>query len=160
MGLFLDLTRGAVGGALGTWVMDLATTAMMERQSPAVSAREADARPNGKSSVENLVDLLEDATGQPIPKATRPMVQQAVHYGLGVVPGALYATLRRAPLGGSTRGIALGLLLWALNDEYMNTRLGLAGPYEAYPTETHLRGLVGHVALGVTTDMTIYVLGG
>ena len=88
------------------------------------------------------------------------MVEQAVHFGLGVVPGALYATMRRAPFGGATRGIALGLLLWALNDEYLNTRLGLAGPYDAYPPETHLRGLVGHLALGVTTDMTIHVLGG
>ena len=160
MGLFLDLTRGAIGGAVGTYVMDVATTAVMQRQSASVNAREADARPNGKSSVENLVDRLEAVTGQRIPKDQRPMVEQAVHFGLGVVPGALYATMRRAPFGGATRGIALGLLLWALNDEYLNTRLGLAGPYDAYPPETHLRGLVGHLALGVTTDMTIHVLGG
>jgi hypothetical protein len=160
MGLLIDLTRGAIGGALGTYVMDLVTTALMERQPASVTAQEADARPNGKSSVENLVDLLEDASAQKIPKAQRPTVERAVHFGLGVVPGALYAVTRRAPLGGSTRGIAFGLLLWALNDEFLNTRLGLAGPYDAYPPETHLRGLIGHVALGITTDMTIFVLGG
>jgi hypothetical protein len=31
---------------------------------------------------------------------------------------------------------------------------------EAYPLETHWRGLVGHAALGVATDTTIELLGG
>jgi hypothetical protein len=53
-----------------------------------------------------------------------------------------------------------GFLLWAINDEYLATRLGIAAPPEAYPPETHLRGLVGHLVLGVVTDTGIDVLGG
>ena len=40
------------------------------------------------------------------------------------------------------------------------TKLGLAGPYSAYPIETHLRGLAGHVALGLGTETGIQLLGG
>jgi hypothetical protein len=47
-----------------------------------------------------------------------------------------------------------------MNDEYLNTRLGLAGPPEAYPAEAHLRGLVGHVVLGSITNSGIEALGG
>ena len=52
------------------------------------------------------------------------------------------------------------MAVWAVNDEYLNTRLGLAGPFAAYPIETHFRGLVGHVVLGVATDTGISLLGG
>jgi hypothetical protein len=127
MALLADLTRGSVAGALGTWVMDLITTGVQQQQGLSIEAREAAARPNGKPSVENLVDRLQTWTGIEIPEEQRPLVEQVVHFGLGVVPGAIYATIRRAPLAGSTRGLALGLLLWALNDEILNSRLGLAG---------------------------------
>lgn len=132
MALLTDLTRGAIAGAVGTWVMDLITSGVQQQQGPAIEARETAARPKGKSSVENLVDRLETWTGIEIPKEQRPTVEQVVHFGLGVVPGAIYAIIRRAPLAGSTRGVALGLLLWALNDELLNSKLGLAGPFEAY----------------------------
>lgn len=52
------------------------------------------------------------------------------------------------------------LALFAVNDEYLNTRLGLVGPIEAYPPETHLRGLAGHAVLGVGTETGIQLLGG
>jgi hypothetical protein len=47
-----------------------------------------------------------------------------------------------------------------VNDEVLNTWLGLAGAFDAYPAETHWRGLVGHVVLGITTDATVTALGG
>ncbi len=82
-------------------------------------------------------------------------------YGpLGVVPGALYGALRRrVPLLGAGRGLMYGMLLFVGNDEVMNTELGLAGPYSAYPAAAHLRGLVGHAVLGVATDTGLDILG-
>ncbi len=140
--------------------MDLVTTGVQNRQPPTVTKQEEAARPNGKSPVANLVDRLEGLTGVDIPPDRRPMVEGAVHFGLGVVPGAIYAAMRRAPLAASTRGLALGMLLWALNDEFLNSRLELAGPFGAYPLEAHWRGLIGHLAHGITTDTTIDLLGG
>ena len=153
--------RGALAGAVGTWLMDLVTTGLLDSQSEESVQREKEASPNGKSSVANLVDRIEEFTGVALEPDQRAMATQAIHYGLGILPGALYGSLRnRLPLLGARRGVVYGVILWALNDEYLNARLGLAGEFGAYPLTTHWRGLVGHIALGVATDTTIDVLGG
>jgi hypothetical protein len=156
-----DALRGGIAGAAATWAMDQFTTVMYDAQAPEVTTREAAARPNGKSSVANLVDRVEAETGLTIAPENRPMVEQLVHYGLGIVPGAIYGVLRRwVPFARLGSGVAYGLLLFAANDEYLNTKLGLAGPIDAYPAETHLRGLAGHAVLGVATETGIQLLGG
>ena len=156
-----DALRGALAGAAATWLMDLVTTGMYESQPPEVTTAEEAGRPNGKGAVTNMVDRFETETGLTVPAARRPMVENAVHYALGIVPGAIYGVLRRwLPLARLGRGLAFGLALFALNDEYLNTKLGFAGPFDAYPPEAHLRGLAGHAVLGVATETGIQVLGG
>jgi hypothetical protein len=156
-----DAIRGALAGAAATWLMDQVTTGLYEAQPPEVTRLEAAGRPNGKSSVANLVDRVEAETGITVPAARRPAIENAIHYALGAVPGAVYGVLRRyLPFARLGRGLAFGLAVFALNDEYLNTKLGLAGPIEAYPPETHLRGLAGHAVLGVGTETGIQLLGG
>jgi len=159
--LVRDAVRGAVAGAAATWLMDLVTTRLYEAQPAAVTAREEAAQPNGKSSVGNMVDRFEQATGVTIPATRRGTVETGIHYALGSVPGALYGVIRRR-LGFARmwEGAAYGLTLFAVNDEYLNTKLGLAGPYTAYPAQTHIRGLAGHTALGLGTETAIQLLGG
>jgi hypothetical protein len=159
--LIADATRGAIAGGVATWFMDLVTTALYEAQSEETNARERAARAHGKGSVDNMLERFESVTGISVPDDLRPAALQALHYGLGIGPGAVYGVLRnRLPLVGAGRGILFGLTLFAINDEFMNTALGLAGPPGAYPLETHWRGLVGHVVLGVATDAGVSVLGG
>jgi len=156
-----DALRGAIAGGVATWAMDLVTTAMYETQAPEVTRAEQAGQPNGKGSVANLVDRMETVLGIDLEPDVRGRVEQGVHYALGVVPGAMYGVFRnRLPLVGARHGLLFGLALFAVNDEWLNTRLGLAGPISAYPPETHLRGLVGHVVLGTTTDTTLSLLGG
>ena len=156
----VDAVRGAIAGGVATWFMDLVTTGMLDGQSRAVNAREAAAQPNGKSSVANLVDRVQALTGLRLTGKARQAAEQAVHYGLGIVPGAIYGVLRpRLRAIGAARGVLFGLTLFAVNDELLNTKLGLAGPISAYPAETHLRGLVGHAVLGATTDTGLSLLG-
>lgn len=156
-----DALRGALAGAAATWVMDLVTTGIYEAQPAEATRREIAARPRGQSSVANAVDRAEAETGFRIPPARRPMVEMAVHYGLGIIPGAIYGVMRRwLPIARLGRGLWYGLVLFAVADEYLNTRLGFAGPPEAYPPEAHLRGLAGHAVLGVATETGIQVLGG
>ena len=159
--LFGRLIRGAVAGAVATWVMDLTTTGLMSGQSPSEAAREKAAQKHGKSSVENMIDAATGFVGLQLTGETRSMAAYATHYALGVVPGALYSALRPAiPAIGAGRGLLFGLGLFLVNDEFLNTALGFAGPPEAYPVATHVRGLVGHAVLGVMTDATIDILGG
>ena len=161
MSLFGDATRGAIAGAAATWAMDQVTSVMLHVQAPEVTALEAAAQANGKSSVANLVDRIEAETGLAIPPARRALAEQAAHYALGAVPGAIYGVLRRLiPFARAGSGLFYGLGVFALNDEYLNTRLGLSSPPRAYPPETHVRGLAGHAVLGVATETGIQLLGG
>jgi len=140
--------------------MDLVTTAMLDHQDPKVTKREERARPNNKPALANLVDRLEEQTGTELNQEQSESLELILHYALGVVPGAIYGVLRQVPLVRSINGAFYGVGLWAINDEYVNTRLGLAGPFDAYPAETHLRGLLGHIVLGITTETGISLLGG
>ena len=161
MGLIGDATRGALAGAAATWAMDQVTTVMLAVQAPEVTKQEEAARPNGKGSITNLVEKVEAQTGFVVPKKQRPLAEQVAHYALGAVPGAVYGVVRRwIPFARAGSGLFYGLGLFAVNDEYLNARLGLSGPPQAYPPETHLRGLAGHAVLGVATETGIQLLGG
>jgi hypothetical protein len=154
------LVRGAVAGGVATWVMDVVTTKVQSYQSTADAEREKAAWPNGQPSVDNLVDLATTTLGVKLDKRQKAAASTITHYALGAVPGAGYALLRNhIPLLGAGRGLVFGLLLFGVNDELLNTALGLAGPPEAYPASSHVRGLIGHVVLGVATDLGIDLLG-
>lgn len=149
-----DLIRGAVAGTFATWLMDQVTSSLYQGQSEAVTARETEARPDGKSSVELMLERIEETSGVEVPTDQRGLALQLIHYALGAVPGALYVFAReRIPGVGAARGLLYGALLFLINDEYLNWRLGFAGSPGSYPTETHMRGLVGHLVLGGTTDV-------
>jgi hypothetical protein len=157
--MFRDLTRGAVAGMVGTWMMDLVTTALYEKQSKKVTQREVAARPDGKSSVELMLERIEDTSGVELNKEQSALATQWIHYALGAVPGALYVFAReRIPGVGAAHGMVYGALVFIVNDEWLNWKLGFSGPPQAYPTETHMRGLIGHLVLGVTTDVVADLL--
>ena len=153
------MIRGVIAGAAATWLMDRATTAVQMLQPAAHARREQAAWPNGQPSVMNLVDLVANRLGVRLDEPSRAVAAGATHYALGMVPGALYGALRdRVPAIGAGHGLVFGALLWAVNDELINTKLGLAGPPAGYPLMTHVRGLIGHLVLGVITDLGIDVL--
>lgn len=56
------------------------------------------------------------------------------------------------PLGA---GVLTGLGLWLFVDEGANALFGLTPPPTAYPRETHVRGLVGHLAYGGTLGVLL-----
>jgi uncharacterized membrane protein YagU involved in acid resistance len=159
--MLIDAARGALAGTAAVWLMDLVTTALLDRQSEEVTEQEEAARPNEQPALVNLVDRLEAQAGVRLSSEQREGFTQVLHYALGVVPGALYGMFRkRLPFVGAGNGLLYGLTVWAINDEYVNSALGLAGPFSSYPVETHWRGLVGHLVLGVATETGITLLGG
>ena len=161
MSMVGQLVRGGIAGGAATWVMDTVTTGVLARYPEELVERERRAWPNGKPAIENAVDRIESVLGRTLDDRQRGLVAQAIHWGLGIVPGAAYAVLRRRlPILGAARGVIFGATLFLVNDEYLNTRLGFAGPFDAYPMETHVRGLIGHTTLGATTDLFLDLLGG
>jgi hypothetical protein len=107
-----------------------------------------------------MVEFATGLVGVRLEGEVRASALNLTHYALGVVPGALYGALRPVIPGlGAGRGLVFGLALFLVNDEFLNSALGFAGPPDAYPASSHLRGLVGHAVLGVVTDATLDVLG-
>jgi uncharacterized protein DUF1440 len=137
--LIVDLIVGAAAGAAATWAMDSATTFLYERQSKKITKRENAAR-GGKLAVEVAAEKLGvDAA--------------VIHWSIGIGSGAVYGLLRnRSEYVGIGSGLAYGLAVYLLVDEGASTALRLSPPPNAFPWQTHVRGLAGHLILGAILD--------
>jgi uncharacterized membrane protein YagU involved in acid resistance len=83
----------------------------------------------------------------------------AIHWGLGIGAGAVYAVLRRRFHAlGRTAGLSFGTAFWALVDEGLVPALGLTPGPRAFPWQTHARGFAGHLTFGTVTDGTLRLL--
>lgn len=155
----LDVVKGAVAGAVAVWAMDKVTWWMWDREDPAALAQERQARPNGMDPAHNVANRVAGAMGKELSPAQPHPAGVAVHYGLGMGPGAAYAVLRkRVPMIGAGGGLLYGLALSLVEDEGMAPLLGLAGAPTEYPWQAHLRGVVGHLVLGAVTHATLDLL--
>ena len=145
---------GAAAGVAAGQVMDRATTWFYERQSDASRQRENELLPEGApmASARKLAGLIgaeptEDQTGQ---------LAAAMHRSLGQLYGVAAAALTRRGVPPVAAGVATGLGGFLLVDELANG-LFFTPPPQAYPVESHLRGLVGHLTFGAATGVLLSV---
>jgi hypothetical protein len=145
---------GAAAGVAAGQVMDRATTWFYERQSDASRQRENELLPEGApmASARKLAGLIgaeptDDQTGQ---------LAAAMHRSLGQLYGVAAATLTRRGVPPVAAGVATGLGGFLLVDELANG-LFFTPPPQAYPVESHLRGLVGHLTFGAATGVLLSV---
>jgi hypothetical protein len=145
---------GVAAGFAATQVMDRATTWFYERQSDASKQREREVLPEGAptASARKLAGLIgaeltDDQTGQ---------LAEAMHRSLGQLYGVAAATMTRRGVPPVSAGLAVGLGGWLLVDELANS-LFFTPPPQAYPPESHLRGLVGHLTFGAATGALLAV---
>ncbi len=149
----LDAALGAVAGAAGVWVMDKVGWYMYNREDPQAVAQEVAARPYGKDVAHASVEKVARLTGADLDTSQPSATGIGVHYGLGILPGALYAVARNeVPEIRAGGGALYGLALFAANDELAAPLLGIASGPGEYPWQAHVRGLVSHVVLGVVTE--------
>jgi hypothetical protein len=146
------LLVGAAAGYVAGQVMDKATTWFYERQSDASKQREGELLPEGApmASARKLAGLVgaeptDEQTGQ---------LATAMHQSLGQVYGVGAAVLTRAGVPPVTAGVASGVAGFLLVDELANS-LFFTPPPQAYPVESHLRGVVGHLAFGATLGVLL-----
>lgn len=158
-GLVTDALKGAIAGAIGVWAMDKVTWAMWNRTEPEKLRQEERARPGGLDPAHAIANRAAKALGKELaPRQPHP-AGMAVHYGLGVGPGALYGALRhQLPAITAGGGTLLGLGLFLLEDEGANALLGTSGSPREYPLEAHVRGLVGHLVFGAVTHASLKLL--
>ncbi len=146
--ILIDAAISVTAGLIASKVMDAVTTKIYEAQSEESKKRETDVSYGVAYNVG-----VKKAAGLVGARLTEEQVNaggQVMHYGLGVGLAPVYMVLRRrtslTPIGA---GMTAGIALYAVLDEALNPLLGLTPPPQAYPPITHLRGLAGHVVLGV-----------
>lgn len=108
-----------------------------------------------ESSTETVARLAHQAvTGDEPDEDRKAKLGQAVHWGYGMLVGALYGAVRDASrrdgldLGS---GLGYGAALWLLGDEVAVPVLGLAKGPTAHPTQMHASMLGAHLVYGATT---------
>jgi uncharacterized membrane protein YagU involved in acid resistance len=154
--LAADMMKGAVAGAVGVWVMDRVGWDMYLSEDPKAFQQEKEAQVEGKYAAHVMVGHMAEAMGKELTETQQHKAGKMMHYGLGIMPGALYGALRdRVPGVGAANGLAYGLGMFLLEDEIANPLLGNTSGPTAYPWQAHWRGLVTHLVLGAVTD-TVY----
>jgi hypothetical protein len=151
------LLVGAAAGYVAGQVMDKATTWFYERQSDASKQREQLLLPEGApmASAKKLAAL---AGAEPTDEQTAQLAA-TLHQSLGQLYGVAAATLAGRGVNPVSAGLATSLGGFLLVDELANS-LFFTPPPQAYPPESHLRGLVGHLTFGATTGLLLAVARG
>jgi hypothetical protein len=146
------LLVGAAAGFLAGKAMDQATTWFYGRQSEASKRREQELLPEGApiASARKLAGLIgaeptDDQAGA---------IAQALHQSLGQGYGVVAAALTRRGVPPLAAGLGTGMAGFLLIDELANS-LFFTPPPQAYPVESHLRGVIGHLTLGATTGVLL-----
>jgi hypothetical protein len=139
---------GGAAGYLAGRVMDQATTWFYTRQSDASKHREGELLPEGApvASARKLAGLI----GAEPTDEQAGTIAATLHQGLGQLYGVAAAALTRRGVPPVRAGLASGAAGFLLVDELANS-LFFTPPPQAYPVESHLRGLVGHLTFGATT---------
>ncbi len=157
--LATEMVKGAIAGAVGVWAMDQVGWAMYNREDPVALQQELEARVEGKDPADVAAGKMAEMVGVTLTPEQPHPAGIAVHYALGIVPGAAYGALRHSMPGLTAgHGLLYGLGLFLLHDEGLAPALGLASGPMQYPRQAHARGLVSHLVLGAVTDAVLNIL--
>jgi uncharacterized protein DUF1440 len=150
-----DAIGGMIAGAIATWLMGKATTVLYQRESKQVRQREDQAR-GGTTAYEVAADKVARLTDTQLTDQQRSRYGNAVHWTLGVTAGGLYGVLRpRVRAASSGHGLLFGTAFFLLMDELVTPALGLTPWAQAFPWQTHARGLAGHLVFGTVADTAL-----
>ena len=149
-----DLAIGAAIGYCSSRVMDGATGWFLERQSEASKRREEEIAPGGAPVLagKKLARLVGGEATDAEAARTGSFVYGALRLAYGI--GA--AALVRAGIPPMRAGIMTGATAFLIVDEGVNSTF-FTPPPQAYPVESHLRGLVGHITYGVVAGAMLAV---
>jgi hypothetical protein len=146
-----SLLTGALVGYVASRTMDAATTAFYARQDEASRRREQELAAGG--TLVQLGRQVGAAMGRDLDDAAAGRVGVAMHRSFGVGYGVLSAALVRRGWSPWTAGLTVGTAAFLVVDE------GTALPQlTAYPLVSHLRGVVGHAAFGLTAGALLGLL--
>lgn len=148
-----EVLLGIGAGYLASKLMDRVTTAYQERQSEASKQQEEQLQqvPAYVKAAEKLAAVRDKDLDQ----ERAEQLGLRLHRGLGLSGGATAGLLVSRGMNPLVAGILTGLGLWLVVDEGANALLGFTPPPTAYPRQTHVRGLAGHLAYGGTLGVLL-----
>jgi hypothetical protein len=156
------LLLGGIAGAVGVVAMDAVGWFLYRREDAAALEQERAARASGLDTAHAAANKMANAVGVNLSPPQPHPLGIAVHYSLGVIPGALFGLLLM--LNGlewlaAGYGLFYGFILYVFQDQLMAPLLGLASGPTKYPWQAHARGLITHLILGVVTYLAFITLG-
>ncbi len=151
----LDLGIGVAIGYCSGKVMDKATGWFLERQSEASRRREEEIAPGGTPELAGK--KLARLVGGGATDAEAARIGLFVYGALRLAYGIGAAALVRAGIPPMRAAIMTGAAAFLVVDEGVNSTL-FTPPPQAYPIESHLRGVVGHIAYGVAAGAMLAVV--
>jgi hypothetical protein len=144
--LIKESVLGPAAAFAATKVMDRVTTAFQQGQSTESLEREKELLEEPAYVV--AAKKMADARGEHLDQETAERIGSQLHIGLGLFGGLVAGVFAARGMNPLAAGILTGLGIWVVFDEGANAALGITPPVPEYPRETHLRGLVGHLAYG------------
>ena len=157
--MLVDALIGAAAGAAAVWVMDRVDWFSFRHEDPEARRRTQAVRPDGAAPAQVLANNAAEALGYELKPKDNSAAGKAVHYSIGIMPGALYGAFRHTVPGlAAGRGSLFGLGLFLLQDEGLNTVAGLSAKPSEYPWQAHARGLVAHIVYGLVLDSALRLI--
>jgi hypothetical protein len=143
-----DLGIGAGIGYCSSRAMDQATGWYLERQSEASRRREEEVAPGGAPVL--VGKKLAGLGGREVTDEQAARIGLFVHRFLGMTYGMAATALARKSVPPLRAGVATGVAAFVAVDEGVLSAFFTPPPW-AYPVESHLRGVVGHLAYGTVS---------
>lgn len=147
------LAGGLVAGLSATLLMEYASNAIWTRQGDESKERENELRPEMPTTA--LVKKLARAAGAELDDDKAQKLGMVAHYGFGAGGGpaaqALMATGASPMKAGMTVAAAMELVV----DQGANTALRLTAPSWEFPAIANVRGVLAHVAYGLTLGLLL-----
>lgn len=151
--VLLDIGIGLLAGFVATKVTEYAQQALWAATPEKTRKRERRVRPGPPFRV--AAEKSSKLAGLDLDEQETKVVGKTFHYASGIGWGPVYCLLRRSfgmkPLGA---GMATGMSMSLILDEFLTPALGFSAPNEDYPAAAHVRGLLGHFVFGLSVAGT------
>ena len=149
-----NLSIGAAIGYASSMAMDKATGWYLGYQSEASRRREEEVAPGGAPVL--VGKKLARLVGRDVSDEGAVKIGSLVHRSLGMTYGMAAAALTRKGVAPLAAGVATGATAFVVVDEAFLSAFFTPPPW-AYPIESHLRGVVGHLGYGLAAGAMLFV---
>jgi hypothetical protein len=150
---------GAIAGLVGAYAMERFQALWAETEKQARPTQIARAGKDEPTTVKAAERVVETVLQTELPDEVKPVAGEAVHYGMGMLSGAIYGAVAEVlPVVRAGNGLLFGAVLWWVADETAVPAVGLSKKPSAYPPSTHAYALSAHLVYGFATETVRRVL--